>query len=270
MRILGAAVLAALAIGCGGDDVVCGEAVPVTAVSYNVADQIGTANGDNIVGQLAAISADFIGLQECQGCSLLVDQLPEGYQLTATPRAGVAIVYDSSRWQSQDQGVFPVGDNDDGWGERVVMWARFSNLASGHCLYFYTTHWCVTVRNPDDVCDEERQLDYAAATLDHIGAREIGQAPVILGGDLNVFDGFEDGLVINYLGDSGLVDLYRVIDPVGDATTFVGNDWAPAGRLDYLFSTAPVEVLGAFIDRESIPAGEGSDHYPVTASVEFE
>ncbi len=270
MRTLGAAVLAALVIGCGGDDVVCGEAVPVTAVSYNVADQIGTSNGDNIAAQLAAIAADFIGLQECPGCSALVEQLPEGYEMTATPRAGVAIVFDSSRWRAEEQGVFPVGDNDDGWGERVVMWARFGNVATGHCVYFYTTHWCVTVRTPDDACDEERQLDYAAATLDHIGAREVGQAPVLLSGDFNVFDGFEDGRVVDYLGAGGLIDVFRVADPDGDGTTFVGNDWAPAGRLDYIFATAPVEVIDAFIDRDSIAAGEGSDHHPVIGSVRFE
>ena len=269
MRTLGAAALATLAISCGGDDVVCGETVPVTAMSYNVAAQSGTSNGANIAVQITTIAPDFLGAQECPGCALLLEQLPDRYEMTAPPRAGVTIVYDGSRWRVEEQGVFPVGDNDDGWGERVVSWARFTNLDSGFCLYFYTTHWCVTVRNDDDACDQERQLDYAALTLAHIEDRAVGQAPVLLTGDFNVFDGFEAGRVVGYIRDAGLVDVFRVADPEGDGTTFVGNDWAPAGRLDYIFASAPVDVLDAFIDRDTIPAGMGSDHYPVVGEVEL-
>jgi endonuclease/exonuclease/phosphatase family metal-dependent hydrolase len=125
------------------------------------------------------------------------------------------------------------------------------------------------VRSTEDACDVDRHLDYAALVTEHIAEREVAEAPVLLGGDLNVFDGFEEGPVIADLVGSGLVDVFRVAEPTADGTTFEGNDWAPAGRIDYVFATAPVDVLDAAIDRDAVPTGEGSDHYAVYASVEF-
>ncbi len=259
----------AAAVGCGDDDdVVCGTPVPLTLMTYNVANQTGE-NGENIAAHITARAPDFVAAQECSECEWLVAKLPVRYRLTAPPRAGVAILYDADSWALENEGVFVLGDDDDGWGERVARWARFSNLETAHCLYVYSTHFCATARSPDDACDVDRQLDYADTVLTHIDSRVVIEAPVLLAGDLNVFDGFEDGAVIQEILASGLVDVFREAEPTADGTTFEGNDWAPAGRLDYVFATPPVEVSDAVIDRDAIAAGEGSDHYAVLATVEF-
>ncbi len=256
------------ATGCPADDEPCTGPVSLTTMTYNVANQTGD-NGDNIAAEIAGVAPDVVAAQECGSCDYLLERLPERYQLTAAPRAGVAILYDSSVWEVGGQGVIVLGENDDGWGERVARWARLTELATGDCLLFYATHFCVPVRSPDDACDVDRQLEYAARIARDVEARADPDTPVVLAGDFNVFDGFETGPVVTSLIDGGWVDVYRVADPAGDGTTFVGSDWAPAGRIDYLWATAPVTVVDAAIDRDSIPDGAGSDHYPVIAELEL-
>jgi endonuclease/exonuclease/phosphatase family metal-dependent hydrolase len=251
--------------GCPGDDPPCAGPLAARAISYNVANRTGD-EGDRIAAQIAAAAPDFVAAQECDSCDYLLGGLPARYRLVDAPRAGVALLYDAARWRVDDHGVVPLGDDDDGWGERVAVWARLADPAAGGCLYLYSTHFCVPIRSPDDACDLERQLEVAALLVDEIDRRAAG-APALVAGDLNVFDGFEEGPVVGFLLAQGWVDVFRVADPLGDGTTFQGNEWAPAGRLDYLFATPPVDVGAAAIDRETVPAGEGSDHYPVMATV---
>lgn len=253
---------------CSDVEVTCGDSVPVTAMSYNIAGQTG-ASGENIAAQIAAAAPDFVGLQECADCDWFLDQLPAAYEMASAASAGVTIVFDESRWQLETRGVLPLGDNDDGWGPRVASWARFSHRETGHCLYVYSTHWCMPLRTSDDACDESRQLDYADALVDHLATRAVEAAPVVLAGDFNVFDGFEDSQVVQTLLAAGLTDAFRAVNPDADGTTYQGNTWAPAGRIDYIFATEPVTVLASSIDRDSIPDGDGSDHYPVLATLEF-
>lgn len=134
----------------------------------------------------------------------------------------------------------------------------------------YSTHWCVTIRSPDDNCEVAQQLAYADATLEHILEHSAPRAPVLLAGDFNVFDVFEACQVVEYLTSSGLTDVFRSLNPDADGTTFQGNSWAPPGRLDYVFATFPVDLLDTYIDRDSLPSGDGSDLYPVIATLRFE
>jgi endonuclease/exonuclease/phosphatase family metal-dependent hydrolase len=250
-----------------GDDLPRDDTAPggsITLVSYNLAQIDGGARAAAVVAELSPIRPDFVALEECVGCDgWLPGAVPD---LAVTePRAGVAIAYDASRWVIRATDILSLGDNDDGWGERVAQWALFSTVSGSESIYVYATHWCVTIRTPADPCTVDRHLDYAALITDDIAERSSDGLPVVLAGDFNVFDGFETGEAISFLRDSGLTDLFRAAHPTGDVTTFVGNDWAPSGRLDYLFSTAPVDVVDARVDQV-----EGaSDHYPVIATVQY-
>lgn len=84
-----------------------------------------------------------------------------------------------------------------------------------------------------------------------------------LGGDFNVFDGFETGPVITRLVEGGLVDTLRTVTDEA-VLTFEGNTWAPSGRIDYLFATAPLDVTAAAVATDS-----ASDHRPVSATLAF-
>jgi endonuclease/exonuclease/phosphatase family metal-dependent hydrolase len=233
------------------------EPLTLSVVSYNVANATGDA-AELVADQLATMAPDFAAVQECGSCSSIAGD----YALIAG-RAGVALLYDDDSWQRLAHGVISLGNNDDGWGERVALWGQFANRHSGGQLTIYSTHWCVPIRADDDACDDARQMEYADRLLATVPGR------AVVAGDLNVFDGFEDGEVIARLRGAGLVDAYRVAEPSAGGDTFTGNDWAPPGRIDYIFATPPVEVIDAYIDRDSLPAGAGSDHYPVFAALRF-
>lgn len=263
--ILQCTVLAFLA-GCGEDiqQAFSAPVEPVTVMSYNVAQIDGGERATVIADTIAATRPDFLALQECVNCEVwLASELGPNFEVIPS-RSGVAIGYNSSRWNITDEGVLSLGSNDDGWGERVAQWSLFST-ADGDAIYFYATHWCVTIRRIDDPCTVDRQLEYGQSLVESIHARPLPDLPVVLGGDFNVFDGFEDGEVISFLTASELADLFRMANPNADGTTFLGNSWAPSGRLDYLFSTAPVDATAAHIDH----VRAASDHYPVVATAQY-
>jgi endonuclease/exonuclease/phosphatase (EEP) superfamily protein YafD len=233
----------------------------VTLVTYNLAQIADGSAAAEAAAGLADARPDFLALEECVGCDAW---LASDFAVTA-PRAGVALGYDGSRWSISEAGILSLGVNDDGWGERVAAWGLFSSPDDSESIYVYATHWCVTIRTPDDACTVDRQVEYATALMAHLEDRSLPHLPVLIAGDFNVFDGFEAGRVISYLEEHGLTDLYRVANPEAEGTTFVGNSWAPPGRLDYIFATAPVDVVDARVD----PAADASDHFPVIATVEF-
>jgi endonuclease/exonuclease/phosphatase family metal-dependent hydrolase len=248
--------------------------VPVTAVTYNVYGP-GTLErepekGEAIAAQLAGLAPDLIGVNECDGCGRLVDLLPAHYELVsdATIR-GVGIIFDSRRWRLDDHGHLTLGSNDDGWGERVAVWARFAHVETGGALLFYATHWCLATRSPDDTCDSARHLAYADTVLDHADGRLPSNLPVILTGDLNVGEEGGGGQVLASLAERGLIDAVRAVYPVGDIFTYMGNEIAPPARADYIFVSSPAEIVEAYVDRETVPEGAGSDHWPVIATVRY-
>jgi endonuclease/exonuclease/phosphatase family metal-dependent hydrolase len=250
-----------------------GGDVPVTVMTYNVQGHaVLAANGEkteNIAEQIAGVEPAFIGVNECVPCDALTELLPASYKLVAPPRAGVSAIYDSARWQLDDHGFTRLAENDDGWGERVALWAQFADLETGGRLLLYATHWCVPNRSPDDACDDARQTDYADALLRHMREGTRAGLPVLFTGDLNIEQTASQ--VLDHFADGGLVDAVRVLQPEGEIITWHGNGVPAAipARLDYIFASAPVEVIEARVDQQTVPLGSGSDHYPVIATIRF-
>ncbi len=213
--------------------------------------------GGNIAAALTRAIPDFAALQECVDCEQLLARLDSRFELANDPEVGISILYDAARWALLEQDDIVLGENDDGWGKRHARRGMFENLASGVVVQVYSTHWCVTIRSPDDACDVSRQTQYADAVLEDIRSRE--PVPTIVAGDLNLFDEFEDGPVLRHLIEGGLAD---PMEGGRDhrTPTFVGNEWAPPGRIDYVLAVAPEQVFGTKVDDKAIDA---SDHYPV-------
>jgi endonuclease/exonuclease/phosphatase family metal-dependent hydrolase len=187
--------------------------------------------------------------------------LPDTYRLVSgRSDSEVGILYAADRWQELDAGVLDLG-NDDGWGNRIVRWAKMGYIGTDSGVYVYATHFCVPIRPSEDRCDVDRQVAHARRIVEHIESHD---SAAILGGDFNVFDGFEEGPVVSFFKGHGLVDVLREVtaQPV---ITFEGNDWAPAGRIDYLFATRGVHVSAA-----SVGEGSGSDHRFVAGTMLFE
>jgi endonuclease/exonuclease/phosphatase family metal-dependent hydrolase len=263
MRLAAPCLLAAVAASACAGEAPAGPPPPtaIRALTLNVHGSEVVADpvrGPALAAEIDELRPDFAMLQECVDCALLLPHLPARYGLVAADDSPIAILYDQSAWSLTDSDVLVLGDNDDGWGRREARWAEFEPWQVDGTVRVYSTHWCVTIRTPDDACDVARQLGYGAAITDDIARRG---AASIVGGDLNVFDGFEDGEVVEALRARGLVDTLREVtaEPV---ITFEGNDWAPAGRIDYVFATAPVDVTEAAVAATSV-----SDHRAVTATV---
>jgi hypothetical protein len=253
----------AVCAGCGGEP----EPEPVLpvpalgALSFNlhgsdtITDPIA---GPALADEIAALDPDVASLQECVSCETLLDLLPVKYALVPGEEP-IAILYDTSRWELLDHGTIVLGDNDDGWGRREARWAEFADEDGGR-VFVYSTHWCVPIRNDDDPCTVDRQIEYGEEILDHVAGHG---TPSVIGGDFNVFDGFEDGPVVEFLVANGLIDTLREVT-AESVVTYEGSPSFPPGRIDYLFTTGPVIVTAAAVATDS-----ASDHRPVSATVEF-
>lgn len=214
---------------------------------------------ENIIGLINMYSPDFLTAQECEGqCESVRQQLIGNYEIAGAEEHGVAIFYDADVWTLQDQGVEYLAEMDQ-WGQRIARWGYFEHQETGDHLYVYDTHWCV--------CSEAQLFGSAQTVATAIAGRPDPTAPVVFGGDLNVFDGLEDSdAILHIKGQLGspieMLDTFRVLNPKADGSTY-----AAAGKIDYLFATPDLEVLSSSIDRETINPGEGSDHDPVLATV---
>ncbi len=265
MRLLALPVLATLAAGgCAAEREPQPWLLPaVRAVSFNIGGASGVSDpviAPQLAAELTGLRPDFAALQECVACSLLLPLLAEDYAFASEDDSEVAILYDQRVWSLLDDDVLVLGLDDDGWGRREARRSRFRHRDSGEPLVVYSTHWCVTIRNDTDACDVARHLAYADQILDDVEAR---RDPAIVAGDLNVFDGFEDSAAIERLRERGMIDTLREVSDA-PVVTFEGNDWAPPGRLDYIFTTAPIDVVDAAVASESV-----SDHRPVSTTVRF-
>ncbi|MCA9677223.1 MAG: endonuclease/exonuclease/phosphatase family protein [Myxococcales bacterium] len=235
----------------------------LTVTTFNVAGDAALADprvARAITVELVGLAPDVALLQECAACERVLATLPAPYALFHRAGSELAFVYDASRWDVVADGALRLGNDDDGWGRREARWIELLSRDDDAPVVAYSTHFCVPIRSADDPCDTDRQLAYARRVVAQLGRRDV---PVVLGGDLNVFDGFAAGPVVAALEAGGLVDPLRAVDAAATAT-FEGNAWAPPGRLDYLFATPPVEVLAA-----SIATASASDHLPVTATLAF-
>jgi endonuclease/exonuclease/phosphatase family metal-dependent hydrolase len=246
--------------------------VAVTAMTYNIGQirKLDEGNLENMAEQIADIAPDFVGVSECTPCEELIEILPARYEPVAPTRAGVNAIYDTSRWRLDAHGFISLGANDDGYGERVALWARLGHIETGGKLLVYATHWCVATRSPDDSCDVDRHLAYADQMVRHMSEREPADLPVVLTGDFNLGEQDTSDPVLGHLARSGLVDAVRALQPDGEVITWPGAPpEIPASRADFIFAPPPVEVLEAYVDQVTVPQGSGSDHFPVIATLRF-
>ena len=237
----------------------------VRVVQYNVLARVTLGSeperGATIAARLGELAPAVIGLSQCEGCQVLIDQMPGDYALVTEDRAGVTAAYDRSLWRLSDHGFFTLGDNHDGWGERVALWVELEEIASGAPLLFYSTHWCVPTRRPDDDCDLARHLEYADRMIDD-SRRRADALPVVLTGDLNAPEVGEEA-VPRAFTDAGYVDAVRAVQPTGAIVTQIYG-----GRIDYVFGSSPVDVIEAYVD-ETLPYEVASDHFPVVATFQY-
>lgn len=241
----------------GGDG---GPTATLLAMSYNLygwnALTQNPWKGENIVEQIRGYSPDILGFQEAENkAGDLAASLGDTHSVAGTPSAGVALLYRSSVLTLDESGSGNLTEQDQ-WGQRVYHFAHYKEKTTGRGFYHFNTHFCV--------CSADQLLGSAKTIVDAIVARKSISDPVILTGDFNVFDGFENSKAVQYFkGGLGspltLVDSFRAVHPDDNGATF-----GAAGKIDYVFLSSALTATEAGIDR-TMPDGQGSDHYPIWA-----
>ncbi len=262
---------------------------PIKVMSFNI--RLGTANdGDNhwekrremLFEVLRAENPDLIGVQEAFRFQLdqIMAAVP-GYAVTGVAREDgkadgetSAILFRASRFHVSDAGTFWFSDTPETpgtrtWGNnytRISSWARFIE-SDGSAFWHYNLHL--------DHQSQPSRVNSTALLLERIEARPWPDEPVIVTGDFNVG---EDNAALTYLtGSAGskgpFVDTFRVLHPdqteVGTFTAFEFGR-TTGDKIDYVLVEPETRVLEAEIVRTSRDGRYPSDHFPVTATIDWD
>lgn len=236
-------------------------------------------------------SPDILGLQEAWQFQMIAitDAVPVyvciGQSRDADTELGEwsPLCYRKDRWKPAEgeQGTFWLSDTPDtpgskSWGNtlpRIVTWARMVEIATGRSVYVYNTHY--------DHKSQNSRLEASKLLVKRILARKDKTAPVVVMGDFNAS---ETNSAIRYLkgeevsGEKSsipLVDTYRVLYPdakkVGTFNSWTGR--TSGSKIDYIFALPKEQgtiVKSAEIITTNVDGRYPSDHFPVSATLEFE
>lgn len=284
-----AALLAAPLLLAAADD----KPPPVRVMSYNI--RYGTAaDGDNhwdkrkafLVETIKKYGPDLLGTQETLAAQrdYLAKELP-GYAGLGVGRddgkeAGemMALYYRKDRFDKLDAGHFWLSHEPDkvgskGWDAalpRMVSWVKLRDRKAAKgapAVVFLNTHF------------DHRGAKARAESAKLLRARavKLGQgAAVIVTGDFNAGEGTAPYQALFGEADkqpSPLRDTYRVVHPKkGDAeATFSGfrGGARKGARIDWIGCGEHWKVAGAAIDRTERKGRTPSDHFAVTAELEW-
>ena len=227
---------------------------------------------------------DVIGMQEAitEQIDYLTDVMPEYRWLGVDRRlnggAGLSehtpIFYRHEKLAPIESGNFWLTDTPDRppppangqrrrrGGGRIVTWARFHHLASGHALYVFNTH--LSLRRGDG------QIDSMQLILERAGVAPAGSAVILLGDFNNVA---EHSDLWRTATASGLDDAWVIADErIGPTITWSEfgppEEWRDE-RVDWILVGGPIEVRSAETVLHNEAGRYPSDHYPVFARLEI-
>ncbi len=274
------------ATGKPGPDAPASTGPTLRVMSYNV--RVGTA-GDGInrwelrkglcVSRAAAFDPDLAGLQESMAFQndFFVSKL-EGYgKIGVGARDGkksgefTTILYRKARLDLVDSGTFALGKTPEDIGKkhwdaklpRIASWGIFKDLkAGGKELLFLNTHF-------DHVGDEARRE--SAKQIREFLDRTAEGRPVIVMGDFNAKPDSPPyrSLLKGETGDKPLTDTYLALHPEPAAGTAHGYSGKGHGRIDWIFCSPSFKVREAEIDRFHEGDRYPSDHFPITAVLDW-
>jgi endonuclease/exonuclease/phosphatase family metal-dependent hydrolase len=254
----------------------------VTVMSFNV--RYGTArDGDDawehrrdlLVATIAAADPDVLGLQEALRFQLdEIGRALPGYREIGVGRddgaaAGEysALLVRRERFAVEASGTFWLSDTpavpgSASWGNRIpriCTWAVLTESRTGRRFAVFNTH-----------LDHESQPSRERSTaliVERISAVARG-LPVLVLGDFNAG---EDNPALVPLRAAGFVDTYRALDPdrAGDGTFGAFRGDSTGEKIDYILARGGWTVRAADILRRRSGTRDPSDHFPVTARVNF-
>lgn len=230
------------------------------------------------LARIQAFAPDLLGLQECRDdaqADFVKTQLPD-YHFHGVRREGegdtalemAPLLLQKSAFHLVRQGVFWLSDTPQApgsrsWGSifpRTATWARLIHKPTSRVLTFVNTHFDCQPTAIDGAAQLLRQwLDQAQK-----------QTPVIVTGDFNAD---KDSAAYRLLTGAGMLsDAYRQVHPAAASeATFHGfgkpEEMAP---IDWILVSDHFRVTDAQIDRARQGKLFPSDHYPVTAVLDWQ
>lgn len=269
-----------------------GDAVRVVSANLRLptASDYKTGNGWNQRRELcrdvlAAQEADILCFQECRQVQLEFIKAKmtdfEHIALYNSPREGmpqeptVAVLYSTKRFKKTRSGGFWLSATPDKPGSRfegspsarLTNWVLLQDLKTGRELFVWNTHLNETSGQKGDEA-REKQI---AVLLQNSAKIPEGTAQ-ILTGDFNTDAASK---TIQAVKAAGWTDTYSAVhgeaDPGFSFHGFLGVKYERKnnGRIDFVFCRGPLRATAATVIRDSRDGRYPSDHYFVSADVEY-
>ena len=262
---------------------------PFRVMSFNVRNS-NAADGENawpkradfFFETIAAFGPDLIGFQEvlARQYDEIVKRMP-AYSLSGVARDDgkrqgewACIGFRRERFALVDQGNFWLSEQPDVVGSkswdaaltRICSWVRLREKASGREFVFANTHF-----DHKGVVARQEASRVISARLAKIAAG----VPAILTGDLNINE--DNPAYAGFVRPTQpeairWVDSYREVHPrrAPDEASFHAFKGTVTGsRIDFIFHTAHFAATASDIDRSSRDGRFPSDHFPVTAVLQW-
>jgi endonuclease/exonuclease/phosphatase family metal-dependent hydrolase len=221
---------------------------------------------------------DLLGTQEVQPSQ--ADALREhlkGYEMVGLPREDgkttgerSAVFFKSDRFEKVKEGTFWLSPTPDvpgskGWDAmfpRVCSWAELRDRkASGRPIVFFNTHW-----DHKGVTARAESAKVMRAKVTEIA----GDKPVIITGDFNAA---HDSAPHKEMLAGGFVEAFAETHPQPTTQDFTFHGFtgknAHAKRIDWILRSNAFQTKSAAIDRTNDHGRYPSDHFPVTAVLEW-
>jgi len=247
-------------------------------IRYALADD-GENRWDNrktlVVDRIKAFDPDLLGIQECRDdfqAEFIKNTLQE-YEFYGVRREGgnetapemAPVLFKKSVFQFARKGHFwlsetPQVAGSKSWGSafpRTATWVELGHQASGRLIIFLNAHFDY----------EPSAIGESARLLKQWINQTAGNHPLILTGDFNADK--NSSCYHQFTGDASLSDVYRRAHPGGENEgTFHGYGQVN-GSIDWMLASNHFEVITAEIDRHHEGNLYPSDHYPVTATLNW-
>lgn len=263
---------------------------PLTVMSFNV--RYGTAkDGDNhwekrkdlCASRVTHFNPDVLGLQEalafqnefilakCPGYTAIGVGRDDGKQTGEFS----TLLLRTTRFTIVDSGTFWLSETPDiagskSWDSslpRIATWARVKDRhASDRPLLVINTHF----DHKGNVARKE-----AAKVIRRFIATRAADAAVIITGDFNSAPGSEPYRTLTEMGNDGVAmhdayaDVYRDQPEANDGTAHAFKDLPVTPRIDWILHSPAFTATRATIDRHREGHLFPSDHYAVTATLNW-